>query len=373
MHRPPYSSRHIIRLLLIFFVTASCIGEVIGQGNQAQSYSIIHFVRSGSMAGSGCGSDIILPNQKVFSLGLSTIVQYKIYSEGEVTIAVRIDCPGGQSIPPSTSFRNLTLEVKHGDEYYVLLDKGFAVVEVVQKIDAQKHLDKARITQKQEENIDNPIIKPSLQAKKEGKGQGTCFAITANGYLITNHHCIENAKEITVKGIDGDFSTKYGATLIASDPSNDLALIRIENKNVTFKAIPFAIRSSGVQQAEKVYAIGFPYAEAMGKEVKLTDGIISAKSGVNGDISKFQISAAVNPGNSGGPLIDEHGNLVGVIYAKSTLAESAGYAVKASYLETFLKNVDGFEYPTFISTISDKPITDIVAEWKKFVFIVETN
>jgi len=72
-------------------------------------------------------------------------------------------------------------------------------------------------------------------------------------------------------------------------------------------------------------------------------------------------------------LIDEQGNLIGVIYAKSTIAESAGYAVKASYLELFLKNVDGFEFPTFINTIKDKPLTDKVTELKNYIFIVETN
>ncbi len=105
--------------------------------------------------------------------------------------------------------------------------------------------------------------------------------------MVTNYNCIENAKEITVKGIDGDFTTKYGATLVASDPSNDLALLRIGNKNVKFNILPFGLRSGGVAQAEKVYALGFPSAGAMGAEVKITEGIISAKSGVGGDVSKF--------------------------------------------------------------------------------------
>lgn len=342
-------------------------GEIKAQSTEGQSHTTIHLVRTGNMIDNYCSVDITFPNQRDFELGLKSVVNYKIYSEGEVLITATTRCSGG--FPPSP--KQITLAVNHANEYYLLYNGG--KFEQVQKSEAQKHIEKSKNILKQEENLDFPINRASLQVKKEKKGQGTCFSIAANGYLITNYHCIENASEITVRGIDGDFSTKYGAKMIASDPTNDLALIQMENRSIVFKDIPYAIRSEGILQAEKVYAIGFPFAQVMGQEAKLTDGIISAKSGVDGDISKFQISAAVNPGNSGGPLIDEHGNLIGVIFAKSTLAESAGYAVKAGYLETFLKNVDGFEFPEFNDSGKDKRITEIIAEWKKFVFIVETN
>ena len=130
---------------------------------------------------------------------------------------------------------------------------------------------------------------------------------------------------------------------------------------------------SGVEQAEKVYALGFPSADAMGADLKITDGIISSKSGVQGDISKYQISAAVNPGNSGGPLIDENGSLIGVIYAKSTIAESAGYAIKAGYVDLFLKNADGFVFPTYTNALQGKSLPEKVATLKNFIFIVESK
>jgi S1-C subfamily serine protease len=273
---------------------------------------------------------------------------------------------------------SFVVDAKSGNQSFIYRDAtltGFKqkfYFHVADSIEGKMFLSKVLRTIEVEEDINHPWGKID-NTKKSGKGQGTCFAISSNGYLVTNYHCIENAKEITVKGIDGDLTTKYGATVVASDPSNDLALIKVSNKNVKFNVPDFGVRSSGVAQAEKVYALGFPAAAAMGAEVKITEGIISAKSGVGGDISKLQISAAVNPGNSGGPLIDEQGNLVGVIYAKSTIAESAGYAIKASYLETFLKNVDGFEFPTFTNTMKDKSLTDKVADWKNFIFIVETN
>jgi hypothetical protein len=324
------------------------------------SYATINLVRSKAKY-YPFPCSITFPNQQAFGLPIG-VIKYKVYSEGEIVIAA--DYQGMNTI-------YCTINVKRGNEYYVnLKKKDFKIVPFGE---IQKEVAKAKVVINKEENIDFPINKSSLENNRKKEGQGTCFLISSAGYFITNYHCVEGAKEINVKGVDGDFTTRYGAMLIASDPSNDLALLRINNKNVKFADVPFGFRSSGVEQAEKVYALGFPNASAMGEEVKITEGIISSKSGVQGDISKFQISAAVNPGNSGGPLIDESGNLIGVIYAKSTVAESAGYAIKASYLEAFLKTIDGFIFPTFISTLGDKAFTEKIKVLKGYIFIVETK
>lgn len=344
-----------------------------GQEKENLPYSTINIIRNGSFFGSNCVTNITLPNQREFNLSLNSIVKYKIYSTGEISVTLNILCPASQNLPASSSSTQVTLDIKGDSVYYLYYNAGS--FKQVEQSAVQKNLDKIKNVMKQEENLDFPINKSSLKnaTKKDGKGQGTCFLVSQEGYLITNFHCVENSKEITVRGIDEDFTTKYGATLVASDPSNDLALIKINNKNVKFNIPPYSIRSVGVSQAEKVYALGFPKADAMGEEVKITEGIISAKSGVQGDISKFQISAAVNPGNSGGPLIDEEGNLIGVIYAKSTIADAAGYAIKASYLDAFLKNIENFNYPTLTNSIKKEPITKKVEILKDYIFIIETN
>ena len=75
----------------------------------------------------------------------------------------------------------------------------------------------------------------------------------------------------------------------------------------------------------------------MGKDIKLTTGIISSKTGFDGNIAQYQISAPVQPGNSGGPLFDKNGNIIGIVQAKHTQAENAGYAIKASYIRNLVE------------------------------------
>lgn len=307
---------------------------------------------------------IYIANQAPFNIDQGSVISYRIFSEGEVSVQAHY--------AGSSGYFYATLKVKRGNEYFLYLTNT-KLIELL-KEDVREELIRVMDNRKRlEENIESPIHPKTLKKPKGPEGQGSCFLISSEGYMVTNFHCIENANQITVKGIGGDFTTKFGVTLIASDPTNDLALVKVNNKNLKFAAPVFQIRSSGVMQGEKVYALGYPEAEAMGEEVKITEGIISSLSGIKKDISNFQISAAINPGNSGGPLIDESGNLIGIIYAKSTIAESAGYAIKASYLEAFLKNIDSFNYPTLTNTIKDKPLTEKIVELKNFIFIVETS
>lgn len=348
-----------LKVLVCFLALSFLTNSILAEEGTSKIYILSH---SKNKSYSKEIFKVYIDRKFVVSSGTFEKVELCLISKGRINLTIQ----------SAYWTEELNLDISEGTEYFienVLPNARFRLVDSTKWTKSAVFVNSTIVLKEDETNpwgkIDN--------TKKSGKGQGTCFAISSNGYLVTNYHCIENAKEITVKGIDGDLTTKYGATVVASDPSNDLALIKVSNKNVKFNVPDFGVRSSGVAQAEKVYALGFPAAAAMGAEVKITEGIISAKSGVGGDISKFQISAAVNPGNSGGPLIDEQGNLVGVIFAKSTIAESAGYAIKASYLETFLKNVDGFEFPTFTNTMKDKSLTDKVADWKNFIFIVETN
>lgn len=350
---------------LLFLTTITLIAQ---NDKEELPYATVNFVRGYARFLSACIVNIEFPNQRMFTFPHNTIVKYKVYSEGDIVITQEGTCQGIYT-PVVSKSQQITIPVKRGNEYFITFESWKIKQSDVAEISKlSKYI---RDTLNFEENLDYPILKESVNNIRGS--QGTCFLINNEGFFITNYHCVENAKEIYIKGIDGDFTTKYGASIIATDPSNDLALVKISNNNVKFSTPPFSIRANGVNQAERVYALGFPKAKTMGDELKITEGIISSKSGLQGDISKFQISAAVNPGNSGGPLIDENGNLIGVIYAKSNIADAAGYAVKASYLELFLKNIDSFNFPDLTNTLKELPFTDKIAALKKYVYIIETK
>lgn len=169
---------------------------------------------------------------------------------------------------------------------------------------------------------------------------GSGFALL-NGYVVTNNHVADDASEIQIYGIDGDFTTGYKAKVIGKDKVCDIALLQIvDYKNDKYwESVPYSISKTMADVGESIYALGYPLIGTMGEEVKLTTGIISSRSGFEGDVTNYQISAPIQPGNSGGPLFNENGELVGIICAKHTGAENAGYAIKTSYLFNLIESV----------------------------------
>jgi S1-C subfamily serine protease len=203
---------------------------------------------------------------------------------------------------------------------------------------------------------------------------GTGFAISSNGYIVTNHHVIENAKSIVVKGINGDFNTEYNAEIKLSDRNNDLAILQIvDSKFKTLGTIPYLISTKTYDVGSSIYVLGYPLRATMGDEIKLTNGIISSKSGFQGDITSYQITAPVQPGNSGGPLFDNKGNILGIINAKHAGAENASYAIKAIYLNNLIDLLNPSISLQTINSLSNKVLTEQVKIINKYVYIIEVK
>lgn len=180
---------------------------------------------------------------------------------------------------------------------------------------------------------------PNAEVSKENSpSSGTGFFLTKNGYIITNSHVIKGAKSIQITGINGDYATRYNATIKIEDKQNDLAIIKINDKSfIPLNRIPYKFKFSTSSIGEDCFVLGYPLISSMGMDIKLTNGIISSKTGYDGNVAQYQISAPIQPGNSGGPLFDKNGNVIGIIQAKHTIAENAGYAIKSSYIKNLIE------------------------------------
>ena len=202
---------------------------------------------------------------------------------------------------------------------------------------------------------------------------GTGFAI-ADGYIATNYHVTNGAKTIKIRGVNGDMEELYRGYLVASDRNHDLAIIKIVDKRFDgFDDIPYCLGKSVPEVGNDIFVLGYPMTETMGKEIKLTGGIISAASGYKGDKSMYQISAAVQPGNSGGPLFDNDGNVIGIVCAKHSDAENANYAIKVLYLLSLINSTDlGAKLPKS-SNVDSKSISKIVKQVQPFVYMIECS
>ncbi|MDY0904611.1 S1C family serine protease [Pedobacter sp. CFBP9032] len=172
--------------------------------------------------------------------------------------------------------------------------------------------------------INNTNASPGKPAVQNSFG-GTGFAISTNGYILTNLHVINGADSLYVQNNKGE---SFKVKSIYTDPQNDIAILKISDKNFShLSAIPYSIRKNTSSIGEIVYTLGYPKDDAV-----LGEGYVSSKNGFIGDTTQYQVSIPVNPGNSGGPLLDANGNLVGIISGKPDQTEGAAFAIKSKYI-----------------------------------------
>jgi S1-C subfamily serine protease len=179
--------------------------------------------------------------------------------------------------------------------------------------------------------------KPSKSVTQTGTG----FVISSNGHVVTNQHVIDGCGEIT-GNLSGEAPLKL--RLVSSDETNDLALLQAPSP---FKEVA-VIRANSVQTGDGVVAIGYPYHGLLTSDFTVTTGIVSSLSGLFNDTRHLQISAAVQPGNSGGPLLDFTAAVVGVVAGKldgikiaratGNIPENINFAIKTGALRDFLDN-----------------------------------
>lgn len=199
---------------------------------------------------------------------------------------------------------------------------------------------------------------------------GTSFMIDPRGYLLTSAHVVQNASQVFVQNTKGE---DFKAKIVYTDKAKDLAVIKIEDEDFkNLGTLPYAFRRSSSDLAEPVFTLGFPK-----DEIVYGEGYLSSLSGLKGDTMSSQITISANPGNSGGPVLNRNGELIGILNARQTSAEGVVFAIKSKHilstLEDFKKADTGFSRSKLPATSSLRGLdrTTQVEKMKECVFMVK--
>jgi len=197
------------------------------------------------------------------------------------------------------------------------------------------------------------------------------FIISFDGLIVTNNHVVDGANKIFVKKIINNNEIICEASKLAADFNNDLALLRLNDPTqLTIKSIPFIISQKLSETGEDVFVLGYPLTPTMGEELKVTTGIISSKTGFKGDITCYQISAAIQPGNSGSPMFDKDGNIIGIISGKHRDTENVSYAIKSNYLLNLLESLRPTAKLNLKNSIKNKSLVDKIKAIENLVVMI---
>lgn len=212
----------------------------------------------------------------------------------------------------------------------------------------------------------------SASPKLSSTGSG--FVVSTSGYLLTNHHVANGCSNLKIRDSS---KIQHDVTVVATDARSDLALLQTSTA-LSLPAATFRANDS-VEAGENVVALGYPLAGVLASEVNVTFGYVSATAGLADDTSKLQISAPVQPGNSGGPLLDQAGNLIGVVVAKldaikvataiGDIPQNINFAVKGEIAQVFLK-AHKVKFKT-AATTRKLENTDIASRGRAFTVLVE--
>lgn len=176
---------------------------------------------------------------------------------------------------------------------------------------------------------------------RQGQGVGSGFVISADGYVLTNSHVVENAEKIRVKFPEDSGGDEYAAKVIGSDPRTDVALLKIEGTKTNFPLLPLG-NSAELAVGDWVLAIGNPFGLAH----SVSAGIVSAKDrrdvrpgGRQGLYDFIQTDASINPGNSGGPLLNMRGEVVGINAAINAAGQGLGFAIPVNMIKSVVTDL----------------------------------
>jgi S1-C subfamily serine protease len=217
-----------------------------------------------------------------------------------------------------------------------------------------------------------PAPEAPPQRPAEPKSTGSGFAVSAQGHLPTNRHVVESCARLTARGA----GERRAAHLVRADARNDLALLRMEGQAPAHARFR---EGRGIRAGESVVVLGYPLTGLLTTEAQVTTGAVSALSGPGDDSRLMQLTAPVQPGSSGGPILDHAGNIVGIVAGKldalsvaaaiGDIPQNVNFGIHASVARAFLK-ASGVDYDTASAERALDPAT-IAAEAKAYTVLVE--
>jgi TPR repeat protein len=220
-----------------------------------------------------------------------------------------------------------------------------------------------------------PVAPPDKSAAPGGAAltTGTAWAVSESGHLLTCAHVVSGAVSVKVHLPSG---RTVNAAVLRTDKTNDIAILKIETATT-----PLPLATGPAEVGQKVATLGFPNTTLQGREVKLTDGIVSSLSGIRGARGTMQISAPIQPGNSGGPLLDLYGAVIGIVTArlsdKAAIMESGAvpqavnYATKVSLARPLLTEFALKTTPPDSAT--ELTLTELAKSASPSVFLLEVT
>jgi serine protease Do len=232
-----------------------------------------------------------------------------------------------------------------------------------QYVEFNRELEK--IEQSQQKILKEIDASKKKAAPAPGRYAGSGFLISSKGYAATSYHVVKDADSIWFE------NEKFGALkakVVYNDAANDISILKIDS--LTVLSLPYTISKDPASIAEGVYTLGYPR-----DEVVFGEGSISAMTGYRENANAYQISVPLNPGNSGGPLVNNKGNVIGMISGSQTQVTGTAFAIKSAVILDVLANpaIDSLQGPIQLpknSQLSNKNRVQQVDRWKDFVFMV---
>lgn len=227
-------------------------------------------------------------------------------------------------------------------------------------------------TVKRNVNAHNAEIKNIKSDKDNAEDMhfgATGFMITKDGYVVTNYHVITGADSVHLQNHKGE---SFKAEIIFTNPEKDLAILHISDSTFkSLKNLPYTFKKQDSDLGEDIYTIGFPRDEAV-----YGQGYLSSATGYAGDTLAYQISIPVNPGNSGGPVLDKDGNVIGIISGKQKGIDGAAFAIKTKALLETLNSipVDALKGNIVLSNrngLTNLNRTDQIKRLQDYIYIVK--